>query len=232
MLPVDPASASFVLTFDEVTPGALRPGDVVFDSTAFRNDAVVIVDDEADAMAAPAIQAISTQGGGVALSFPEPCETPENCLRSILETPDDPSLDPGSEAFEVGARLLLPAERTTTGSNVVQKGFSTGGGSQWKLQVDDVEGRPSCVLVGQGEGQPINIALSDVSIADGAWHDVICRRQGDTWTISVDGVETTEKIDAGLVVETDSPLRVGGKNAKVNNDPFAGQLDHVWVTLR
>ncbi len=56
----------------------------------------------------------------------------------------------------------------------MQKGNANDGGSQWKLWIDDTaEGTPSCVVVGKGS-TVIYKAISDVTVADGMWHTLMC----------------------------------------------------------
>ena len=104
-----------------------------------------------------------------------PGVTGEDLPREIIEAYPNTSLSPGRDDFIWGASLRLKHDETTNGSNIIQKGFSLGGGSQWKLQVDGAQGHPSCVLVGMNETQ-IHEVLADKTIADDTWHDVSCRR--------------------------------------------------------
>ena len=72
---------------------------------------------------------------------------------------------------------------------------------------------------------------SAVTVADGAWHAVECRREATTLTVFVDGVpQGTAKIPADLSVRNTAPLSIGGKGAYRNNDQFQGALDDVWYS--
>jgi hypothetical protein len=127
--------------------------------------------------------------------------------------------------------VLLGADETTKGSNVVQKGFSTGGG-QFKLQVDGKEGLPSCVLAGAQQGGPLYVAISASTVADGRWHQVTCVRRGTSLTVSVDGAEVGRvAVPAELSVSNDDPVRIGGKGTGPNNDQYHGVLDDVFVSI-
>ena len=98
----------------------------------------------------------------------------------MVEVLPDPALNPGEGDFEYGAAVWLSPEQTTTGSNIVQKGrFGTAGGL-WKLQVDTDAGEPSCVV---RSGTDELIVRSSVSIADSAWHFVVCRRDKEGLSI-------------------------------------------------
>jgi hypothetical protein len=112
----------------------------------------------------------------------------------------------------------------------MQKGFSVGGGSQWKLQVDGANGHPSCVVVGEGESR-IHTVYADITIADGTWHDVSCRRDETKLVITVDGAHRkSATIPKNLTISPSGPMRIGGKSLKPDNDQFFGTLDDVYVS--
>ena len=163
---------------------------------------------------------------GRALRFPAGC-----CPRAILEAASDPALNPGRAAFGYGASVRLTAAETSPGANVLQKGYFTSPGGQWKLQVDGYAGRPSCVLVGAGT-RTGHLVAARRSVADGRWHRLACRRTADRLSISVDGaVEATRAIPMDLTVANDVPLRIGGKGTGGANDQFHGELDDVFLTV-
>lgn len=170
--------------------------------------------------------------GGSALAFPEPCHHHHrHCPEVVLQATSAGDLNPGTRPIRWGASVLLAANRTTKGENVVQKGYSTRTG-QYKLQVDGVEGRPSCVMTDDVRRKPIHVALSDVSVADGRWHRLECRRRGTVLNTLIDGVQHGRAdVPADLSVTTSVPLSVGGKGSQGNNDQFQGRLDDVWVSI-
>lgn len=169
-------------------------------------------------------------GHGVAFPAPCPPSPTSTCPKAIIEVDEDAALDPGPEDYEWGASVLLEADQTSKGSNIVQKGFAVGGGSQWKLQVDGDNGHPSCVVVGEGEST-IHEVYADVTIADGAWHDVSCRRDRTKLVITVDGAKRkSTSIPKDLTISPAGPMRIGGKSLKPNNDQYFGTLDDVYVS--
>jgi len=126
--------------------------------------------------------------------------------------------------------MLLRAEQTSGGENIVQKGVWNSS-SMYKLQVDGVAGHPSCVLRGVGARRTY-IAVSSVTVADGRWHWVMCDRQGATLRILVDGVPTGQRaVPAALSITNSAPLRVAGKNLSQSNDQYHGALDNVFVIV-
>jgi hypothetical protein len=168
-------------------------------------------------------------GQGTALAFPAHCATAV-CPHVALQSPSSADLNPGTRDIAYGADVLIVPGQTSKGQNIVQKGYSTTS-SQWKLQVDGVAGRPSCVLVDDKKPR-IRIVTSTVSVADGRWHAVSCRRAATTLTVLVDGVARgSTAVPAKLSVTNERPLSIGGKGAFADNDQFNGALDNVWVEI-
>jgi hypothetical protein len=169
-------------------------------------------------------------GTGAALAFPPRCQAPSSCPRAMVEVMADASLDPGVSDFEYGAAVWLAPDQTTSGSNIVQKGrFGTDGG-QWKLQVDDDEGRPSCVVRGDRPGAEPVVVRSRLTVADSQWHRVVCRRDESGLTIEVDGEPDHEDADIGSVV-SEWPVRVGAPGVGEDDDQFHGRVDDVYLIV-
>jgi hypothetical protein len=168
-------------------------------------------------------------GSGQAMQFPARCSGAK-CPHAVLQSPHSPDLNPGRRPILFGATIRLPAKQTTKGQNVVQKGYSKKG-SQYKLQIDGLMGRPSCVLVDTAKGG-IHLARSAISVADGAWHAVQCRRIGTSFTVLIDGaVRGVTQVPGTLTVANKAPLSIGGKGAYRDNDQFQGALDDVWIQI-
>jgi hypothetical protein len=166
-------------------------------------------------------------GGGDAVAFPEKCTAPSGCPRAMVEVPADPALNPGDSDFEYGAAVWLSPDQTTTGSNIVQKGrFATAGG-QWKLQVDNEAGEPSCVV---RSGVDELLVRSSVSISDSAWHFVMCRRDSEGLSIQVD--DTVDRVDGRTgSVDSEWPVRVGSPGVGDQDDQFHGRVDDVFLRV-
>ncbi|HEX8630642.1 MAG TPA: LamG-like jellyroll fold domain-containing protein, partial [Catenuloplanes sp.] len=167
---------------------------------------------------------------GQAVGFPPPCAgAPASCPRSILEGVRDDELNPGTRPVRFGATVRMTRADTSDGANVVQKGYSVGGGTQFKLQVDGAAGRPSCVVASAGT---IYRTVAPVRVADGEWHQLTCARTGSALTITVDGVvKGSIEVPPELSIVTPEPLRVGGKGANAGNDQYSGRIDDVFLTI-
>lgn len=166
-------------------------------------------------------------GRGDALEFPDVCDDSSGCPRAMVEVPADPALDPGDRAFSYGASVRLPADRTAIGSNIVQSGRYGSDGDQWKLQVDGEEGLPSCIL---RSGEEIVKIRSETSVADDAWHRVVCRRDADGVSIEVDG-DVHRKAAATGTVHTGLPVRIGSPGVGDHDDQFHGTIDDVVIDV-
>lgn len=155
-----------------------------------------------------------------------------SCGRALVELDGSRGLNPGSGGFEVSAQVALEPWQTSGGSNVLQKGWNQGGAGQYKLQVDGLAGRPSCVVVGTGEDRSYRVKGSR-SIADGEWHELGCRRVGDELQLLVDGdVEGRTSLPGDLSVENGSVVRVGAKGlGGYDVDQFYGRLGRVSVAM-
>lgn len=166
---------------------------------------------------------------GQALAFPARC-VGDTCPHAILEGIPDRSLNPRARPISYGAAVLLPAEQTTGGANVLQKGGWRSAGL-WKLQVDSLEGKPSCAMAG-ARSRRTYVVQSAVSVADARWHQVACERAGTVFRIMVDGVERGRvAVPRKLSVHNSAPLRLGGNGLSANSDQFHGFLDEAFVTI-
>jgi hypothetical protein len=223
LAPVDLTRSALWLSFDDDVTADGAPG-------------------YADAAGGPSIGLVSSaNGGGVeqvpgadgtgsAVAFPPKCPAQTDCPRAMVEVLSDPSLDPGTHDFEYGAAVWLAPDQTTSGSNIIQKGrFATEGG-QWKLQVDDQQGFPSCVVRSSEPGaQPVEVK-SKVTIADSTWHRVACRKDQHGLTIVVDGTAAERDAQIGAVT-SEWPVRIGAPGVKDGDDQFHGRVDDVYLII-
>ena len=166
-------------------------------------------------------------GRGSAAAFPGKCAARHGCPRAMVEVAADPALDPGDADFEYGASVWLAANETTTGSNIVQKGRFATSDSLWKLQVDSSAGHPSCVV---RSGAELVRVGSEVSIADGDWHRIVCRKDDNALSIEVDGIARSSPGRIGSVTSR-WPVRVGAPGVGDEDDQFHGLVDDVYLRI-
>ena len=86
--------------------------------------------------------------------------------------------------------------------------------------------------MGGKDEKAVHIARSRVSIANGSWHTLECRRTGPTLSIVVDGqVQQSVAVPPALSVVSAMPFSIGGKGVGADNDQFHGSVDDVWVHI-
>jgi Concanavalin A-like lectin/glucanases superfamily len=171
-------------------------------------------------------------GTGLAVDYPDRCNLPKekDCPRAILEGRRDDSLNPGRRRLRYGASVLMTHADLADGANVLQKGYSVGGVSQFKLQVDHRQGHPSCVIA--GNRARIYRAEPQIDVADGQWHNLECNRTAEKLTLLVDGTpHASVTIPPTLAIANVEPLRIGGKGPGLGNDQFAGEIDNVFLDI-
>ncbi|AEV81074.1 hypothetical protein ACWT_0060 [Actinoplanes sp. SE50] len=172
------------------------------------------------------------EGSGLAVAYPDRCTLARerDCPRAILEGQRDDTLNPGRRPLRYGASVLMTHADLADGANVVQKGYSVGGVSQFKLQVDHRQGHPSCVIT--GNRAHIYRAEPPIDVADGHWHDLECSRTEGRLALQVDGTPyASVPVPPSLSIANAEPLRVGGKGPARGNDQFAGEIDNVFLTI-
>jgi Concanavalin A-like lectin/glucanases superfamily len=166
-------------------------------------------------------------GRGYAVAFPSKCATTTGCPRAMLEVMPGPSVDPGETPFAYGASVWLSESETTVGSNILQKGRFGSTGGQWKLQVDGLDGHPSCVI---RSGPDVFVVKSKVPIADSEWHHVSCRRDAAEISIDVDGTVDRKPGVSGSVTNL-LPITIGGPGIGDHDDQFHGRIDDVFLEI-
>ena len=161
--------------------------------------------------------------------FPAKCAAGNTrCPRLLLEGTDDPDLDPGTRPFRWGAKVIATPNHVGLSSNVMQKGVATTD-SQWKMQIGGRKHRAQCVVVGVGSTRAY-VAKSDIGVADGRWHNLVCLRTATSLTVYVDGsARGRVALPAGLSIANNLPLRVGGANFGATSDTFNGWVDNVYA---
>jgi hypothetical protein len=226
---VEAQSDRFRLAFDAQPVGSvLAAGSTVIDTSGRGNHGSVVT------AYGGSVGVVAGQSGGAA-DFPGKCAA-DPCPNALVQIADGQSLDPRTADFEWGARILLMPNETDDGGNVVQKGEWGEAGGQWKLQVDKAGGMPSCVVSGSEPGQSTErrvVLEASVSVADGVWHQVSCRRSAAAGVqIVVDGVLRGSAAMPLVDLNSGADVTIGAKWAVPSaNDQFHGVLDDVFMTV-
>ncbi len=145
-------------------------------------------------------------------------------LERVIQVPDNPLLDAGSDTFTLQIRYRTKEKY----GNVIQKGQAHSYGGQWKVQAP--KGIPSCLFKGPlgrvatGAKTPIN---------DNLWHTLTCVKTPTSVTLYVDGVYRNKKNGTTGTVDNKKPMTIGGKSecdqVRVTCDYFTGDID--WVRI-
>ncbi|MDN4161308.1 LamG-like jellyroll fold domain-containing protein [Nocardioides abyssi] len=195
---------------------ALAPGSVVHDASGVARGVVVTNRG-----------ALTVVEGSTGRGVRYPCPT---CGRALVEVADSTVLDPGTAPFTITADVRMTRTESARSMNVVQKGYYSQAGGQYKLQVDN--GRPSCV-VNSSRGRVVVVAsASSANVADGAWHEVACSRTATEVVVLVDGVARARRASPAGSVANTAPVRIGGKDVtSSDNDQYRAALDDVTISV-
>lgn len=151
-----------------------------------------------------------------------------NGTTSIVRVPHGDGLDPGTGAFAFGGWVNfneLPPERTW---DVLRKGVTGTAGGNYKLELFTGNGtaRARCVWK-DGQGTSISVVRGS-NLHDGGWHELTCRRNGSTFSLTVDSATSSNTASLGSIANT-AELTIGAK--ATDSDVFKGRIDEAWVSF-
>jgi len=110
----------------------------------------------------------------------------------------------------------------------MQKGLINQPGGRWKLEL--IGSRPQCTVTGRNGTV---IVRADRRVDNATWHNLLCRRQDGTISISVDGkVEASRTAPTGGL-NNRAPVRIGSKSVgrAGGNDQFHGAIDSIFLKI-
>lgn len=143
----------------------------------------------------------------------------------IIQVPDNPYLDAGSDTFTIEIRYRTKENF----GNIIQKGQAHTVGGQWKIQ--NPHGIPSCLFTGKS-GRVATAAKTPLN--DNQWHVLTCVKTPTSVTMYVDGVYRNKKNGTTGVIDNKKPVTVGGKiecdQIRVTCDYYSGQIDYVKIS--
>ena len=150
--------------------------------------------------------------------------------RSVVETPDRPSLNPGLSDFSFGARIALT--RGVGAWNIMQKG--AWGDRQWKLSVHPLNGGAQFSCRVSGSAGIVHVFTQGAVVgADGSWHQVVCARVGNEVQVRLDGAVIARGSGVTGAVSSTRKYLVGSKGSGDLADPdqYLGLLDDAFVEV-
>jgi hypothetical protein len=140
------------------------------------------------------------------------------------------TFSPGDLEFAFGAVVRTKQVLLGSNPNVIQAGMGNDAG-QYKIALQPGNGgTAACVLKGRSGSFLVKSPVT--GLANGAWHKILCSRQGRTVSISVDGVTTTSTLSPGTIQLTSGrPLLVASKGSTTTwTDQVIGSLTCAGVT--
>jgi Laminin G domain len=140
------------------------------------------------------------------------------------------TFSPGDQEFAFGAVLRTTRVPAGSNPNVIQAGMGHDAG-QYKIALKPANGGTAvCVLKGSSANLLIKSPVT--GLANGAWHEIVCSRQGRTVSIAVDGVTSTFNLSPGTIrLTTGRPLLVAGKGPTTTwTDQVIGSFTCAGVT--
>ena len=219
-----------VPTAGGAAPAALVPLAQVSFEMNEQADATVMLDSSGNGLNAPINQdgldtgAFYDGATGYSWTRRNPNEPPASPER-VIQVPDSPLIDPGSDTFTVEIRFRTKEKF----GNITQKGQSATRGGQWKIQ--NPMGIPSCLFKGS-QGQAAT--RSKVALNDNEWHVLTCVREPSRVTMYVDGVFMSRKNGFTGTINNTIPMTIGGKincnQTTITCDYFSGMIDYIRIT--
>ena len=140
------------------------------------------------------------------------------------------TFSPGDLEFAFGAVLRTTKVPTGSNPNVIQAGMGNDP-AQYKIALQPGNGG-SAVCVLKGSSANLLIKSPVTGLANGAFHKILCSRQGRTVSIAVDGVTATFNLSPGTIrLTTGRPLLVASKGSTTTwTDQVIGSFTCAGVT--
>jgi hypothetical protein len=164
---------------------------------------------------------------GSAVRFPQRCLN-RDCPRVILATAGAKTINSRRHPFTFGATIRVTSTQTSPTSTIIQKGDFTNP-RRWRLKLNGLTARPYCLIKGSNGLLRMH---SMTGLADGHWHRVVCKRDGRTVSLVVDGAIVATKTGPIGPVRNHASVRIGGTSLIPKNNQFFGALDKVTFKVR
>jgi hypothetical protein len=151
-----------------------------------------------------------------------------NGVNSVVAVPHSSDLNPGTANFAFSARVRFTQPPPPSTFDVVRKGVTTSSGGYWKMELFNGNGgvRAECFWKA-AHGRTIS-AVRGTGLNDNQWHHIVCRRSGNTFSITVDGRTTSNTAELGSIANT-AGVTVGQRPG--GGDVYKGLMDDVRLTI-
>jgi hypothetical protein len=146
--------------------------------------------------------------------------------KAYVTVPDSASLDPGYRDISITLHFKTSSLPSSGDFDLLRKGKSPGG-SEYKVELLKT-GQINCSFHGSNG---VGVQSTGSSLANGAWHTVICARTDwRTASLTVDGTTFTHTNGAIGAISPTQKLYLGA-NPDAGNDYYKGSLDDAIVQV-
>jgi hypothetical protein len=151
-----------------------------------------------------------------------------NGVNSVVAVAHASDLNPGGANFAFSARVRFTQPPPPSTFDIVRKGVTTSSGGYWKMELFNGNGgvRAECFWKA-AHGRTIS-AVRGTGLNDNQWHHIVCRRSGNTFSITVDGRTTSNTAELGSIANT-AGVTVGQRPG--GGDVYKGLMDDVRLTI-
>lgn len=143
-----------------------------------------------------------------------------------VTVPSKSSLNPGTKAFSFGLEFAWDTRAPASAArdvDLMRKGLASATGGAYKMELKPA---PTCFV--KGAGGVARYVASPRKVLDGKFHSIICRRSGNTISITVDGATTSSSAAFGTVGNS-TALTIGAKHT--GGDQSRAYIRNVRVTV-
>jgi Concanavalin A-like lectin/glucanases superfamily len=148
-----------------------------------------------------------------------------NGVSSIVAVPSSATLNPGSKAFTVTARVNTSTIPPGDSADVMRKGVSKTSSTYYKMEIRPTTTRTTARVRCYFQGSSAIASVSATpNVADGTWHAIQCVKRAASVSAVVDGKTKTKSIRVGSISNT-APVTVGAKSP--SEDFYNGLMDEV-----
>jgi len=147
----------------------------------------------------------------------------------VVTVPDSNTLDPGTATIRITAHVRF-TNPPGGDYDLIRKGLAGTKGGDWKMEILPTSGNPAPAycLFQDANGKTAHVSSGSVSLANGAWHTIVCTKTSSSVTVTVDG--TARSVSARLgSISNAQPIALGQKPG--GGDQYIGDMDEVSISI-